>query len=83
MESQGFLDPSDEHRIAALHLVFLPIINRYLMLFTKGHNKAPISMEKNNLQNNFGLKDCISVFNMRTNYVIMSYMCFQYSMMMS
>ena len=49
MESQGILDPSDEHHIAALHYVFLPIINRHLMLFTKRLNKTPISMEKNSL----------------------------------
>ena len=47
MESQGVLDPSDEHHIAALHYVFLPIINWHLMLFTKGHNRAPISTEQN------------------------------------
>ena len=47
MEDQGTLDPSNEHHIAALHYVFLPIINRHLMLIMEGHNRGPISTEHN------------------------------------
>ena len=47
MENEGILDPSNEVHLAALHYVFLPIINRHLLLFTEGHNRAPISSEQN------------------------------------
>ena len=60
MESQGVLDPSNEHHIAALHYVFLPIINQHLMLFMKGHNKAPISTEKNQSPEQLWLKGLLS-----------------------
>ncbi len=53
MESQGVLDPSDEHHIAALHYVFLPIINRHNRV-TKGHQSA---QNKTNPWNNSGLKE--------------------------
>ncbi len=46
MENEGVLDPSNEVHLAALHYVFLPIINRHL-LFSEGHNRAPISSEQN------------------------------------
>ncbi len=47
MENEGVLDPSNEVHLAALHYVFLPIINRHLLLFSEGHNRAPISSEQN------------------------------------
>ncbi|CAB4014675.1 Hypothetical predicted protein [Paramuricea clavata] len=47
MEDEGILNPSNEQHLAVLHYVFLPIINRHLMLFTEGHNRGPISTEQN------------------------------------
>ena len=47
MEDEGILNPSSEQHLAALHYVYLPIINRHLMLFTEGHNRGPISTEQN------------------------------------
>lgn len=81
MESQGILDPSDEHHIAALHYVFLPIINRHLMLFTKGHNKAPISTEKNQSPEQLWFKGLLSnpsqrVYDEFTNQVQYNVTCF-------
>ena len=60
MEDQGILDPSNESHLAALHYVFLPIINRHLKLFTEGHNWAPISPEQNQLPEQLWLKGMLS-----------------------
>jgi hypothetical protein len=46
MEDEGILNPSNEQHLAALHYVFLPIINLHLTLFTEGHNRGPISTEQ-------------------------------------
>ena len=47
MESSGVLDPTNEIHLFALHFVFVPRINRNLMLFWEGHNRGPISSEHN------------------------------------
>ena len=47
MKDEGILNRSNEQHLAALHYVYLSIINRHLMLFTEGHNKGPISTEQN------------------------------------
>jgi hypothetical protein len=47
MEDEDILDPANEQHLAALHYVYLPIINRHLMLFMEGHNRGPISTEQN------------------------------------
>lgn len=60
MEDQGILDPSNEHHIAALHYVFLPIINRHLMLFMEGHNRGPISTEHNQSPEQLWLRGMLS-----------------------
>ena len=40
MESSGVLDPTNEIHLFALHFVFVPRINRNLMLFWEGHNRG-------------------------------------------
>lgn len=60
MEDEGILDPSNEHHMAALHFVYLPIINRHLRLFTEGHNKAPISTERNQSPEQLWLRGMLS-----------------------
>ena len=60
MEDQGILDPSNEWHLAALHYVFLPIINRHLKLFAEGHNRAPISTEQNQSPEQLWLKGMLS-----------------------
>ena len=47
MEECGILDNANELHLAALHYVFVPRINRHLSLFTDGHNRSPISTERN------------------------------------
>lgn len=47
MEECGIPDNANELHLAALHYVFVPRINRHLSLFTDGHNRSPISTERN------------------------------------
>lgn len=47
MESSGILDASNEIHLFSLHYVYLPIINRNLLLFQQGHNRSPIRTERN------------------------------------
>ena len=47
MEACGVLDITNELHLAALHYVFLPLINRNLSLFAEGHNRGPLSTEHN------------------------------------
>ncbi|RMX42821.1 hypothetical protein pdam_00025611 [Pocillopora damicornis] len=47
MEECGILDNANKLHLAALHYVFVPRINRHLSLFTDGHNRSPISTERN------------------------------------
>lgn len=47
MERSGVLDPTNEIHLFALHFVFVPRINKKLMLFWEGHNRGPISSEHN------------------------------------
>ncbi len=60
MEDQGILDPSNECNLAALHYVFLPIINRHLKVFAEGHNRAPVSTEQNQSPEQLWLKGMLS-----------------------
>lgn len=60
MEDEGILDPSNEHHMAALNFVYLPIINRHLRLFTEGHNKGPISTEQNQSPEQLWLRGMLS-----------------------
>ena len=60
MEDEGILDPSNEHHLAALQYVFLPIINRHLKLFTEDHNRAPISTEKSQSPEQLWLRGMLS-----------------------
>ena len=47
MEESGILDSANEIHIFALHFVYLPRINRWLSVFTSGHNNGPICTERN------------------------------------
>ena len=47
MEESGILNASNECHLAALHFVYEQRINQSLEIFTAGHNRAPISTEKN------------------------------------
>lgn len=47
MEESGILDASNECHLAALHFVYQPRINHCLEIFKAGHNRAPISTERN------------------------------------
>ena len=60
MEDEGILNPSNEKHLAALHYVYLPIINRHLMLFTAGHNTGPISTEQNQSPEQIWLRRMLS-----------------------
>lgn len=60
MEEQGVLDASNELHLAALHYVFLPIINRHLLLFAEGHNRGPISTEQNQSPEQLWLRGMLS-----------------------
>ena len=46
MENCGILDPSNEVHMFALHHVFLPRINRNLVMFQKAYNRSPLSTER-------------------------------------
>lgn len=47
MEDCGILDPTNELHLFALHYVYQPRINKSLLIFSEGHNRAPISTEHN------------------------------------
>ena len=61
MEDEGILNLSNEQHLSALHYVYLPIINRHLLLFTEGHNRGPISTEQTNCQNKCDLEECSQI----------------------
>ena len=46
MEACGVLDITNELHLAALHYVFLPLINRNLLV-CRGHNRGALSTEHN------------------------------------
>ena len=45
MEQHGFLEPSNEVHLFALHYTYQPRINRNLDIFAHGHSRAPMSSE--------------------------------------
>ena len=46
MEQCGILDPTDEVQLLALHYTYIPRINQNLIIFPRGHSRAPISTER-------------------------------------
>ena len=46
MEQCGILDPTDEVQLFALHYTYIPRINQNLIIFSRGHSRAPISTER-------------------------------------
>ena len=54
MERSGMLDASNELHLFTLHFVYVPRINQTMQLFAQGHNRAPISTERERVLFNCG-----------------------------
>ena len=63
MESSGVLDPTNEIHLFALHFVFVPRINKNLMLFWERYNRGPISSEHNSSPEQLWVRGMLSNAN--------------------